>query len=99
MLNSDVQCMYSQLSVCLQRHDGKLLSFIILKVNGSLISLNQEQNIFLFIPLAEESSTFLSPHLPMQRLNFYVGTADPFLSANLLNYLPFLPVEGRLWFL
>lgn len=64
-----------------------------------MISLNQEQNIFLFIPLTQESSDFLSPRLAMQQVNYYVGTADPFLSANLLSYLPFLPVEGRLWFL
>lgn len=64
-----------------------------------MISLNQEQNIFLFIPLTQESSDFLSPHLAMQQVSYYVGAADPFLSANLLNYLPFLPVQGRLWFL
>lgn len=65
------------------------MSFIILKENVILISLNQEQNIFLFISPAQ------SPSL----LTLYVGTADPLAFANLLKYLPFLPVKGRLWFL
>lgn len=58
-----------------------------------MISPNQEQKIFLFIFLTQESSVFLPSHLVAQQLNFDVGTVDPFLSANLLNlkiYLFFL---------
>lgn len=62
-----------------------------------LISVNQEQNIFLFIFFS--SSEFPSPRLSTYRFSFCVGTAEPFPTANLLHYLPCLPVQGRLRFL
>lgn len=80
MLNSE--CTVS----CLHGYNNVMKDNCCHSLSPGLNRLNQKQNVFLSISLTQESSTFFSPHLSIQQINFYVGTADPFLSANLINF-------------